>query len=247
VATLEGHEHEVKALAWSEDGTLLASCSRDKSVWLWAVQEEQDDFECLAVLHGHSQDVKSLRWRPGRAELASASYDDTVRIWCEEGGGEADEWGCKETLQGHRSTVWDLAFDSTGMRLATVSEDRALLLWQFAHAGGGAGGGGGDASGQWRLQARYDSVHQRAIYSVDWRRVRLPGLEPALDLIATAGGDDALRLFRALPEGAELVASYEHVHQADVNCVRFHPTTPLLASASDDLTVRLWRLRFQPP
>lgn len=200
---LDGHENEVKCVAWSAGGNFLATCSRDKTVWVWEEMEE-DNFETIAVLQDHTQDVKCVTWHPEEELLASSSYDDTVRLYRE----DVDDWVCCALLEGHGSTVWCIDFekpgspryiDSRSSRLASCSDDLTIRIWVRLSRSGDASGvkavpsilRGAPVEEEWAHEATLPTVHTRAIYSVSW--------SAKSGRIVSCGGDGRVVVYEEFP------------------------------------------------
>ena len=77
ITTLQGHTDLVFSVAFSPDGTTLASGSGDYTVKLWDVATRTN----IATLKGHTDWVRSVSFSPDGTTLASGSRDGTVKLW----------------------------------------------------------------------------------------------------------------------------------------------------------------------
>jgi WD40 repeat protein/serine/threonine protein kinase/tetratricopeptide (TPR) repeat protein len=245
--TCRGHAGRVRAVAWSRDGTRLASAGDDRTVKVW---EAATGKETLA-LRGHSQPVWSVAWSPDDRRLASASRDGTVRVWEAATGKEV------LTLRGHAQGVNSVAWSPDGTRLASAGDDRTVKVWDAA-------------TGREVLDLR---GHGQVVWSVAWspdgtrlasasadRTVKVWDAATGTDILslrghtwevlsvawspdgtrlASAGGDEAVKVWEAAT-GKEALTLRGH-GQA-VWSVAWSPDGTRLASASADATVKVWEV-----
>lgn len=250
-ATLEGHQHEIRCLAISPSGKILASGSADHSVRLWDLVEARP----LNVLEGHRGWVNCLTINPTGSLLASAGRDGQICLWRLPSGRAGKK------LKGHSQTVFCLAVSPDGGLLVSGSSDRTVRLWSLpageelstleGHEGGisclaispdGQILASGSADGTVRL---WSLPAGRLVRTLDGHHgEELDGVlcltfSPDGRLLASGGVDSTVQLWE-IPEG-RLTKTLEG-HRESVYALAASPDGKLLVSGGGDHAVRLWRL-----
>eukprot|EP00276_Gloeochaete_wittrockiana_P020906 CAMPEP_0184347786 /NCGR_PEP_ID=MMETSP1089-20130417/22356_1 /TAXON_ID=38269 ORGANISM="Gloeochaete wittrockiana, Strain SAG46.84" /NCGR_SAMPLE_ID=MMETSP1089 /ASSEMBLY_ACC=CAM_ASM_000445 /LENGTH=331 /DNA_ID=CAMNT_0026679099 /DNA_START=35 /DNA_END=1030 /DNA_ORIENTATION=+ len=77
VKVLEGHDHFVQEVALSSDGQYALSCSWDKTMRLWDINERK----CIRLFNGHTDDILSVAFSRDNRFILSGSRDKSVRLW----------------------------------------------------------------------------------------------------------------------------------------------------------------------
>lgn len=110
------HEGPITCVAYSPDGSLIASSSEDKKIKLWATATKRE----LRTLAGHDGAVTSVAFDSSGKLLASSGADGRLKVW--EVATGRSIW-----TYGQSTTLLATAFTPDGRYLAAYSDD--LILW----------------------------------------------------------------------------------------------------------------------
>ncbi|XP_069464751.1 WD repeat-containing protein 26 isoform X2 [Ambystoma mexicanum] len=246
--TLEGHAYGVSYLAWSPDDNYLVACGPDdcSELWLWNVQTGELRTK---MSQSHEDSLTSVAWNPDgkrfvtggqRGQFYQCDLDgnlldswEGVRVqclWCLSDGKTVLASDTHQRIRGYNFedlTDRNIVQEDHPIMSFTISKNGRLALLNVATQG----------VHLWDLQDRvlvrkYQGVTQ-GFYTI---HSCFGGHNE--DFIASGSEDHKVYIWH---KRSELPIAELTGHTRTVNCVSWNPQVPsLMASASDDGTVRIW-------
>lgn len=252
VRSFDGHIDLINSIAWSPDGTKIASGGQDELVKVWDGVKGD-----LLATKGHSGNVTSVDWAPDGKRLASCSgvlSKGIVRIWDALSGenihsfnagmmvGEA-VWSpngkklaaCGGFNDGDYIGAIKIWATDSGRNLLTLKKPKGLqsVAWSPDGTKLAAGGGGDNAVRVWDAntgEKLHNLIgHSDTIWSVKWS---FDGSK-----IASGGWDKKVIIWDAtLGKSLRTIGD----NKGKINSVAWSPDGSKLASCSTENTVKVW-------
>jgi WD40 repeat protein len=113
------HGHDILDVAFSPDGKLLATASRDRTVKLWDMANGHE----LLTYTGHRDEVRRVAFHPSGKMIASAGAEKNIKLWDPASGKDI------RTIEGKGEYVTSMAFSKDGKTLVVANNDKAVRLY----------------------------------------------------------------------------------------------------------------------
>ncbi|MDB9511649.1 caspase family protein [Kamptonema animale CS-326] len=184
-------------------------------------------------LEGHGDRVQAVKYSPDGKTIATASSDKTIKLWSVDGR-------LLQTLTGNERSVNDLSFSPDGKLLAAASSDGIVKLWNIAN--GDITGGFISQSIQIQRFSILPEISQELKFVANSESRLKPTSNSSSVLfrgLQLLGGDFNPR--RVIATTLQPIKTFTG-HNEKVNSISFSPDGKMLATASDDKTIKLWNL-----
>ncbi|MEI6045365.1 MAG: serine/threonine-protein kinase [Chloroflexota bacterium] len=227
IASFNGHTAAISDLAFSPDGSYLASASQDRSVRLW--EPNQGKQVRVIANFNFGRAITALAISPNSKIIATAgaegyvSFSEFNALWK---GGQP-----LETIN-HNITINKLAFSPDGKFLASLASDGVIRLWDIEQIG--------------------ISTNPAITLKNQLTPISALAFSPNNKYLATTGDNNSIKLWdlttKVGTNSLLPIRTFDgYTSTSTIRTLAFSPDGQVLASGGDDSNIRFWDMVLITP